>query len=141
MKESKSVNILGQEVVLKRRVTKDVNDLADWVRANNDGSPLFGLYSASIIISRSLKRTCSTLKWYQFKARRIYKRLMNPDYLLKRLDVIELNFYQVVVLTLEQQFDFNIDELSIETFNMEMLTQIGKKKVQGNQPEDSEQKL
>ena len=141
MKEEKSVNILGCEVILKKRIAKDVNDLADWVRANNNGSQLFGFYVAATIISSSLKRSRSLLKWYQLKQRRIYEKLMNPKYLITHLDEIELTFYQITVLTLERQFNIDLDTFTLETFNPEMLTELTKKKVEESQPDDSEQKL
>jgi hypothetical protein len=81
------------------------------------------------------------LKWYDFKTKRIYKRLTNQKYLIAHLDVTELNYLQVIVLTLEGQLNIDLDSLTLENFDPEKLTQADKKKVlKENQPDVSEQK-
>lgn len=89
---TKDIEIFGFGLKLYERTAKEVYDLIEIIKADNEAhTPLTSYIYAAMMINQSLKPNLNNLKWYQiFKYFKI-KKIIEPKYLIKNLSFNQIN--------------------------------------------------
>lgn len=100
MRKTEHVEILGHNLIISERCASDVIALEKFIDEHyNDNYA--NVEAMLTLISDSLKYNFNTCEWYEFRKKRLFKRIIRKDFLLNNLTTSEILAIQQKILELE----------------------------------------